>query len=456
MPRACRVSNAPGTGFIGATLDPRGAWLTLVALARVLRRISDAHVPVPSPRQVPVIAPRPKSRARSRRTALALFCFLLAATPLALAASAQGPPAAVRVDAVQSETLTNRRPVTGDLRAANRGLVATREKGLVVQLSVQAGQRVESGAVLAQLDATQLELDLEVRHAERAPAEATVRERRADLERAENDLASLETLVERKAANPKELVDARSAVAAATARLSAGEALLIVIDAQTRKLQQRIADMTIRAPFGGTVVSKLTEVGEWVAEGSPVVELLSTDELEVWLEVPQDLFAATTASQHPIEIRVGAEGAGFALTSYRVIPDVDVRGRAFRIVGEASKELPLAAGMSVTASVPTGEQREMLTVHRDAILRNQVGAFVYGVIPGGEGQPSKAAPMDVEVLFQTPTRAVVRSSSLRPGMQVVIEGNERLYPMAPIQPIVAGDAPKSGGTQGGQDAGGPR
>lgn len=403
-----------------------------------------------------MIAPRSSPFAKLRRSSLALFCFAFIAAPLVFAAALQGPPAAVRVDAVQSEQLTNRRPVTGDLRAANRGLVATREKGLVVQLSVQAGQRVESGAVLAQLDSTQLELDLEVRHAERAPAEATVRERRADLERAENDLASLQALVERKAANPKELVDAHSAVAAATARLSAGEALLIVIDAQTRKLRQRIADMTIRAPFGGTVVRKLTEVGEWVAEGSPVVELLSTDELEVWLEVPQDLFAATSAAQNPIEIRVGSEGAGFALTEYRVIPDVDVRARAFRIVGAASKDLPLAAGMSVTAMVPTGEQREMLTVHRDAILRNQVSAFVYGVIPGAEGQPAQAAPMDVEVLFQTTTRAVVRSSSLRPGMQVVIEGNERLYPMAPILPTVAGGVPQGDGGEGGQDAGGSR
>ena len=163
----------------------------------------------------------------------------------------------------------------------------------------------------------------------------------------------------------------------------------------------------------------------------------------------------------PIEIalariRVGAEGVSFALSDYRVIPDVDVRGRAFRVVGKAASDLPLASGMSVTAMVPTGEEREMLTIHRDAILRNQVGAFVYAVIPGGEGTPAKAAPIDVEVLFQTPTRAVVRSSGLRPGMQVVIEGNERLYPMAAIAPTPAGDAAPTDETKGAQDSGGSR
>jgi len=334
--------------------------------------------------------------------------------------------------------------------------VATREKGLVSQLLVDEGEVVESGVVLAQLDSTQLELDLIVLAAQLPPAEASVREREAGLLLARSDLESLAVLVERKAANPKELVDAQAALAGAEARLAVGKALIAVIDARVRKLEQRIADMTIRAPFGGAVIQVMTEVGSWLGEGDAVVELLSTQDLEVWLEVPQDLFAATAAAQGVIEIRVGAQDASFALEEYRVIPDVNVRGRAFRVVGKVGTDLPLAAGMSVVALVPTGEQKELLTVHRDAILRNQVSSFVYGVLPGAEGRPASAVPFDVEVLFQTETRAVVRSAQLRAGMQVVIEGNERLHPMAPIRPIAeesvppegTGKAPQSGPTEG--------
>ena len=63
---------------------------------------------------------------------------------------------------------------------------------------------------------------------------------------------------------------------------------------------------------------------------------------------------------------------------------------------------------------------------------------------GGVPLPASAAPVQVEVLFQTAERAVVRGGALRPGMELVVEGNERLYPMAPIQPIPAGgeDAPR--------------
>lgn len=377
---------------------------------------------------------------------------LAALTTAAPAAAPQGPPASVLVDAVREEVVTNRRPVTGSLRAARRGEVAAREKGLVRELLADEGHRVAAGDVLARLDATQLELDLVVLRADRPPAEATVRERTANLESARNDLESLRKLVERKAANPKELVDAESAVAAGEARLAASEAGLAVIDARIAKLEQRIADMTIVAPFDGTVVARMTEVGSWLAEGASVVELLSTEDLEVWLEVPQDLYGAVIANPGPIEVRLGAGREAFALTDYRAIPDVAERGRTFRLMGDAETTLPISAGMSVTAMVPTAEEQEMLTIHRDAILYNQVGAFVYTVVPGGEGRPASAAPTPVEVLFQTPTRAVVRSGTLRPGAQIVVEGNERLYPMAPVLPKPIGGAP-AGGTPPGEQQG---
>lgn len=380
---------------------------------------------------------------------------LLALCVLSAPLFAQRPPAAVRVDAVREELVTNRRPVTGNVRAARRSQVAAREKGLVMVRAVDEGSRVKAGDLLAQLDATQLELDLEVLVAQRPPAEATVLEREAEVRQRKNNLDSLELLIERRAANPKELVDAEAALAGANARVKVGKALVLVIDSRVKKLQKRISDMTIIAPFAGTVTQSLAEVGAWLGEGEAVVELLSTEDLEVWLEVPQDLYGATVRNQGPIEVMVGASGESFTLSQVRVIPDIDPRGRAFRLVGRAADSLPIAAGMSVTAMVPTGEERNMITVHRDAILRNQVSAYVYAVLPGAEGAPPSAAPIDVTLLFQTADRAVVRSARLRPGMEVVIEGNERLYPMAPIAPIGAGSPPPGAGGKGAGESGTP-
>jgi RND family efflux transporter MFP subunit len=365
--------------------------------------------------------------------------------PSSTSAEPQGPPAAVRVDAVREELLVNRRPVTGDLRAARRVEVASREKGLVLELGVREGDVVEQGAVLAQLDSELLELELAAVEAQRVPDEAKVKERQSDLEQARRDLASVKTLLEREAANPKEVLDAQSKVAGVAARLEEAQGQLAVLAAQAATLAKRIRNTTIRAPFAGTVTRRRTELGAWLAEGAAVVELLSTGELEVWLDVPQDLFAVLKGYAGSIEVEVGGSGAKFALAGIVVVPDIDPRGRAFHVVGPVRTALPLAAGMSVTALVPTGKEQKLLTIHRDAILRNEVGSFVYSVLPGAGDQPASAAPTPIEILFQTGERAVVRAGRLQAGMQVVVEGNERLYPMAPIQPLpAAGTAPPAG------------
>lgn len=372
---------------------------------------------------------------RARCSALCLP--LLIVLPALASASPQGPPAVVRVDSVRQEVVTQKKTVTGDVRASRRVAVATKEKGIVRELRVREGQVVKAKDVLASLDSQQLELDLRVIESERTPVEAAIAERSSDVQAAERDVRSLKALIERDAANPKELEDAQSVLTAAQARVRESQAELKVLDARAAKLQQRVEDMVIRAPFDGTVVGRSTEVGAWVSEGASVVDLLSTADLEVWLEVPQDLYAAVQAGAGAIDVEVAAMGKSFQMKTYRVIPDIDRRARAFRLVGAASAEFALAPGMSVIAQVPTGKEREMTTIHRDAILRNDLGSYVYSVLPAAEGEAPAVAPVQVEILFQTADRSVVRAGRLRPGSQIVIEGNERLYPMAKVAPIPA-------------------
>lgn len=380
----------------------------------------------------------------------ALLASLLLAAALAPPAPAQGgAPTPVRVDPVRSERVVERRQVTGDVRAVHRSDVAAREKGIVIALAVREGQVVAAGDVLAEQDASNLELELAVLRAQVAPAEAAVREAQADLEQRRSDLAALEKLRERAAAQPKELSDARTAVAAAEAREARAAAQLDVLSAQITQLSDRIDDMVVRAPFAGTVTRRLTEVGAWLGEGQAVVELVSTSAVEVWLEVPQQHLEALERAETPVHVSVDATGEALELRDWRVVRDVARTSRTFRIVGAAS-DLSLAPGMSVTAEVPTGALADRLTVSRDALLRNAAGPYVYVVIPGAEDQPPSAAPVQVDVLFHLGERVAVRDGRLTAGARVVVEGNERLFPMAPIQPIEseAQDGPDDRGAGG--------
>jgi RND family efflux transporter MFP subunit len=372
------------------------------------------------------------------------FAFALLA---AIATGQEGPPPApVHVDAAVSESLQEMRRVSGEVRAADRSLVATREAGLVLEVLVREGDRVEKGAPLARLDRTMLERDRGVLSAQEGLAKAQIAEREASREQAERDHAALLALAGRDAVSPKELADAKTTLAAARARLQQGQEELRVLAARRAQLEQRLSDTVPTAPFTGTVVSRRAEAGAWVGVGGGIVELVSSDRLEAWIDVPQAWYGSLRRSSDPLRIEIDGAGdaaAGNAiggvvhLDAWRVLADVNPEGRTFPLIAPLPADLAITSGMSLTAIVPTGVKALYTTVSRDAILRGETGPYLYVARPTAPGAPASALFLPVEVLFPSDDRVAVRAPGLTPGDLVVVEGNERLFPSAPL--LLVGD-----------------
>ncbi len=353
---------------------------------------------------------------------------------LSVLAAWQQPPSPVRVDALRKESVEERRQVTGTLRAAQRAQVATREAGVILELLAREGQALDKGAVIARLDGRLLALELLVLRAEQETARAVLAEQHSEQEIALRDLEALRALGERGAANPKELTDAQARAASAKARVAAAESGVAAATARIELTQKRLSDMEVTAPFAGSVVRRLAQAGEYLAQGAAVVELVSTQDLEAWLELPQQHWTAATRQASEVEVSVDAAGQSVVVALERVVGDIDARARTFAAIAKIPPQAGFAPGMSVSGWIVTGAKSQEWTVARDAILRNATGAYVYVAAGMPDGQ-FMAMPQPVEVLFQVGTRVVVRGPTLVQGQKVVIEGNERLFPGAPIAPI---------------------
>lgn len=365
-----------------------------------------------------------------RGLAVAIALLLVGATETGFG---QGPPPApVRVDPALQEDLQERRSATGEIRARRSSRVATQEPGLVLELAVREGDRVEVGQVLVRLDSERLRIELEEAQADGALNAATLEEYRALEDQAAKDLAALERLKSRGGANPKELSDAQTEVVAARARVRQASERQQVSEKRIKLLERRLSDTEIKAPFAGAVVELFVDLGEWVGEGDGILQLASVGELEVWLAVSEKLLGSVRQPGTTIEVAIPAAGRQIESDKYRVVPQMEPGSRQFAlivpIVGDTSD---LAPGMSVAGKVPSQARTQQITVHRDAILRGETGAYVYAV--RGEGQQAHAALTPVQVLFSTGPRVVVRGP-LAPGDAIVVEGNERLFPMAPVIP----------------------
>ena len=354
------------------------------------------------------------------------------------------PPAAVRVDAVRMEKVQEQRLVTGDLRTVQRSRVAGQEGGLVLDVPVEQGQVVKKGEALARLDSTRLEIELLEVEADRQVALADVLEKQADLEWKQRDLENYQSLSAGGAGRAKELYDAQMQVRIAEAKVESLKRTVDAIAARAELLRQRVADATIVAPFDGVIVSKHSEEGEWLAAGAPVVEMLSTGTVDAWLDVPQQFADAVLGKQPLVTINVEATGTRIETSNIRIVPQVDPKARTFAIVARLDNiDGLLAPGMSVTAFVPTGDEAERLTISRDAIMRTPTGAMVYVARQTDPKAPPSAMPADVQVMFAWGARMVVQSPMLQPGDMLVVEGNERLFPTAPIIPQPVGtETPK--------------
>lgn len=404
---------------------------------------------VPSARQAQRRASRPSSRQTSRIGVLvAALCALVPVLP----AIAQGPPpATVRVDKAVRESLMTPRSVTGEIFSLRRSLLAAQEEGFVLELGTNAGDSVKKGAVIAKLDDTIAALEVKQAQADLRAARGVVMEREASLARLRRDYDRTKQLTDQGSATPSSLDAAETAVRTTEALLAQAEAAVLARESAVALAERRLSDMTIVAPFDGRVVRKETEVGEWVSKGDPVVEIVSLTELEARIDVPEHLVGYLSLDLGSIPLNIPGLGKNADTTArvISVIPQGDSLSRMFpvRLAVSVREGQGLRPGMSVTAFVPTGSVEPVLTIHKDAVLRDDAGLFVYMAVPNGSapgagpnsGPTGQAVPARISRLFASGDRVAIRPGQVQEGSWLLVEGNERVFP---TQPLIVQDPPQ--------------
>ena len=363
------------------------------------------------------------------------------AVAAAFGAAAQ-QPSLVGVDEVRHEPLAQTQPVLGRFVARQGGEVAARTAGAVTGMRVEVGDRVAAGDVLAVLDLDRLRLRRDL-------AAATRREMAAQAESAEALLAKRRQALERlggiresAAFSQARYDDAVQDAAAAEAALAAAKAGLARARASLRIAEDELADGEVSAPYDGVVTVRHTEVGAYVGVGQPVVTLLNENDLEIEVDVPYNRISGLApgtqvtvvladGSPHAATVRaVGAEENAMTHTrQVRFAP---------RVEGAAVAN---AVGESVSVNLPLGAPRQVVTVHKDAILKRQGLSLVYAV-----NADSAAEIRPVELGEAVGPRFEVLHG-VTAGERVVVRGNERLRPGQTVR-IGDDDAAGAGGAGG--------
>ena len=369
---------------------------------------------------------------------LGFSCFLAAVTfALASPATAQGA-ALVRVDEIRLEPLAQTQPVIGRFVARQAGDVAARTAGSVTEMRVLIGDRLAKGDIIAVLDIDRLTWPRDLVASTAKEMAALVENANARLVKQRQNLARLEGIRSSAAFSQARYDDAVQDLLTAESVVSAAGAVRARVRANLRIAEDDLKHGKVVAPYNGVVSRRHTEIGAYVFVGDAVVSLVNESDLEIEADVPYTRIAGlqpgtvvtvtlSDSSSHNAVVRaVGAEENAMTRTrQVRFTPD---------IVGAS---IANAVGESLSVMLPLGAPREVVTVHKDAILKRQGLSLVYVM---AEDNTAQIRP--VELGEAVGPRFVVFSGVV-PGEQVVVRGNERLRPGQSImvgEPEVAEEA----------------
>ena len=221
---------------------------------------------------------------------------------------------------------------TGYVVARRQATISAQIIGTLTQVSVDEGAHVEQGQVLARLDPTAYQAQLDSTEAQYAAAQASVVKARAMLKQDRANAARMNDIVDRGYVSKQAAEQANTQVATDAAALDVAITQAKAAKDQMRAAQVNLDFTVIRAPFAGVVTAKGAEVGEivspYTAGGGGIAGGLATIVDMNSLEVQVDV------SENYIErVQVGAP-VTIHLDAY---PDWDIPGSVIAIIPTADQ-----------------------------------------------------------------------------------------------------------------------
>lgn len=327
-------------------------------------------------------------------------------------------PALVTVVEATVSRIVDELPLTGTVTSKRHAALSPRVSGLVSAVHFDAGDHVHKGEVLLKLDSVLAELQL--RRAEAAVAEAQAR------------LVEGERLRDEAFRLVRDHTIPETQVLAAQAEVRVRAAALSRLEAERNQQAETVRRHALVAPFAGVISRKLTEAGEWVETGTPVLELVSVDDLRLDVEAPQEQFHDIEIGI-PVTIRLDAlPGRVFDGQVAAKVPVKDPAARTFLVRVEVDDPDGLMTpGMSAEAEFRIHTGRQGVIVPRDALVSQPDGSVSVWVVTDNDGRLT-VSQRQVK-LGRTPSEGVEILKGLAAGQTVVVRGNEILTEGQPVR-----------------------
>jgi len=287
------------------------------------------------------------------------------------------------------ETVT----ANGTLAAFDQSTAGVKVAGRLASISVDLGSVVRRGQMIAQLEGNDYKLRVQQAEAALSQARArlglspegtddkvnveqtgTVRQAKAHLDEARLNRDRAVRLVEQGivAKADFDAADATYKVALsqyqdALEEIRNRQALLVQRRSEVALARQQLADTAVYAPIDGIVQLKRASVGEYLAAGAPVVDIVRMNPLRLQAQVPERDAANVKFGQN---VRVSVEGDGKVYMGQirRLSPVITEQSRMLMVEADVQNDGSLRPGSFAKAEIVTNDAKMAVTVPNNAIV----------------------------------------------------------------------------------------
>src|SRR5262245_16381357 len=263
---------------------------------------------------------------------------------------------------------------TGTLEAVTTVQVGSQVSGTINALHADFNSNVKKGQVIAELDSSLFQTQVE-------QARATVSRLQADLDRARVQAADADVklkraheLFDRQLIPKTDLETAESTANAASAAVKGAEAEIVQAKASLNQAHVNLSHTIIKAPIDGVVIARNVDVGQTVASSlqAPTLFIIARDLTEMQVNASVDESdIGEIAPQQNVRFRVDAypnETFTGKVKQVRLQPVVQQNVVSYvTVIDVPNRELKLKPGMTAAVTIETARADDVLKVPNSAL-----------------------------------------------------------------------------------------
>ncbi len=293
--------------------------------------------------------------------------------------------------------------VAGTVQSRNVSLVSSRTSGQILAVHVREGETVQSGQLLAEIDARDAAAATRRAEAGVSEAERGVEEARqgidtakaaqsaaeASLRLAEATYQRYQTLMERRSVSRQEFDEVEAKYRASTADYERAQSAVKMAEARLERARSRVeqarAELSlaqvqasysrITAPHAGIVTMKALDAGSLASLGVPLFKIESTDGYRVEAALEESHIGSVRLGD-TVRVRIEALGKEYEAKIVEIVPKADAQTRSFLVRAALIPDAQIRPGMYSKILLKTGEIK-LITIPKSAIIaRGQLTGVV--------------------------------------------------------------------------------